>query len=247
MTAQAQLVLDARAATGRSVQVIKPFMHSSSRLQAFSADSRGKVTLSMFLLDSWSCFYPHAPLSSPSFLLFTNVLLPFFPLPQLSHHSHYFPPSFTLCNSVSLQDITTLHSATPFYMPPWCCSITSSHSDAKEGMRSMDGCPDLQLNTDPLRFAKPRSSSPLGDANRSESDFDRLRVSPRSAGLTLSGAADAAETLPKSCMSALDFWFSLVELGSGTLSAIVLELHVAPPWSSVSCSIPKVPEVIRSF
>lgn len=34
MTAQAQLVLDARAATGRSVQVIKPFMHSSTRLQA---------------------------------------------------------------------------------------------------------------------------------------------------------------------------------------------------------------------
>lgn len=52
MTAQAQLVLDARAATGRSVQVIKPFMHSSTRPQAFSANSLGKVTLSLLLLDS---------------------------------------------------------------------------------------------------------------------------------------------------------------------------------------------------
>lgn len=44
MTAQAQLVLDARAATGRSVQVIKPFMHSSAHPQAFYASSLYKVT-----------------------------------------------------------------------------------------------------------------------------------------------------------------------------------------------------------
>ena len=44
MTAQAQLVLDARAAAGRSVQVIKPFMHSSTHPQAFYANSRGEVT-----------------------------------------------------------------------------------------------------------------------------------------------------------------------------------------------------------
>lgn len=45
MTAQAQLVLDSRAATGRSVQVIKPFMHSSTHPQAFYVNSLCKVTL----------------------------------------------------------------------------------------------------------------------------------------------------------------------------------------------------------
>lgn len=44
MTAQAQLVLNARAATGRSVQVIKPFMHSSTHPQAFYINSLCKVT-----------------------------------------------------------------------------------------------------------------------------------------------------------------------------------------------------------
>lgn len=44
MTAQAQLALDARAATGRSVQVIKPFMHSSTHPQAFYASSLGEAT-----------------------------------------------------------------------------------------------------------------------------------------------------------------------------------------------------------
>lgn len=50
MTAQAQLVLDARAATGRSAQVIKPCMHRSNRPEAFSADRMGKVTLALLLL-----------------------------------------------------------------------------------------------------------------------------------------------------------------------------------------------------
>lgn len=44
MTAQAQLVLDAKVATGRSVQVIKPFMHSSTHLSAFYVNSLCKVT-----------------------------------------------------------------------------------------------------------------------------------------------------------------------------------------------------------
>lgn len=44
MTAQAQLVSEAGAAAGRSEQVIKPFMHSSTHPQAFYANSLGKVT-----------------------------------------------------------------------------------------------------------------------------------------------------------------------------------------------------------
>lgn len=44
MTAQAQLVLDARAAMGRSVQVIKPFKHSSTHPQAFYANSPDELT-----------------------------------------------------------------------------------------------------------------------------------------------------------------------------------------------------------
>lgn len=99
MTAQAQLVLDARAATGRSVQVIKPFMHSSTRPQAFSANSLGKVTLSLLLLDSWSlslrCLRsPPLPSFLPSFLYhemhcLARSHLSFFTLIQ-SYFSYWF-------------------------------------------------------------------------------------------------------------------------------------------------------------
>lgn len=71
MTAQVQLVLDARAATGRSVQVIKPFMHSSSHPQALCASSLGNVTtvyhcfcwtplIALILLPPL-CFHPSFP------------------------------------------------------------------------------------------------------------------------------------------------------------------------------------------
>ncbi|TNN47851.1 hypothetical protein EYF80_041945 [Liparis tanakae] len=60
-------------------------------------------------------------------------------------------------------------------------SITSSHSEAKEGMHSVDGRPAApQSDADPQRPAGPPSSSPGGDANKSESDLDKLRVRPRS-------------------------------------------------------------------
>ncbi|MED6257960.1 hypothetical protein ATANTOWER_001054 [Ataeniobius toweri] len=169
MTAHAQLVLDARAATGRSVQVIKPFMHSSTRPQAFSADSLATHSKVPFSLTS------------------TPYCL--------------FPQPKSLC-------------------------ITSSHSDAKEGMRSIDGFPELQLATDPLRFARPPSSSPTGDDNKSESDFDKLRSSPRSAGLTLITVADSDETLLPSGTSVFGFCITLVVL-SGMQSAIVVGLQSA--------------------
>lgn len=72
MTAQAQLVLDARAATGRSVQVIKPFMHSSTHPQAFYINSLCKVTpvhhCTLIALILLSCT-PSIPLSSGISLL----------------------------------------------------------------------------------------------------------------------------------------------------------------------------------
>lgn len=90
-------------------------------------------------------------------------------------------------------------------------------------MRSVDGCPDLQLDTDPVRPAKPPSSSPCGDASKSESDFDRLRMSPRSVGLDLKAAtgADSAEAPLESITSAFE------EFSPGAHSAIVLELKLS--------------------
>lgn len=83
MTAQAQLVLDARAATGRTGQVIKPFMHSSTHPQAFYISSLCKVTpvhhctqIALILL---SCS-PLIPLSSGISL--PTVYFPSFPLPN---------------------------------------------------------------------------------------------------------------------------------------------------------------------
>ncbi len=104
MTAQAQLVLDARAATGRSVQVIKPFMHSSTQPQAFSANSLGKVT-TVYHCFCWTPDRSLPPLLSPSHFLppflslemccFTQIPFLFLYLanPQLhllsaSHFSH---------------------------------------------------------------------------------------------------------------------------------------------------------------
>lgn len=87
----------------------------------------------------------------------------------------------------------------------------------------MDGCPELQLDTDPLRPARPPpSSSPGGDANKSESDLDKLRISPRSEGLTLTAAtaADSAETSHVSLLSV--FPGSWITLASWMLSAIVM-------------------------
>lgn len=153
-----------------------------------------------------------------------------------------FSHTFTLPKTLSLKDVNALYlkacpclnpeSATPsvlFTLPlvshPQSSRITSSHSEAKEGMRSMDGCPELQLETGPLRPARFPSSSLSGDANKSESDLDKLRVSPRSAGLTLTAAADAdsAETSLESLMSAFGFWITLTQLAS----AIILELPSA--------------------
>lgn len=90
-------------------------------------------------------------------------------------------------------------------------------------MRSVDGCPDLQLDTDPVRPARPPSSSPCGDASKSESDFDRLRMSPRSVGLDLKAAtgADSAEAPLESITSAFE------EFSPGAHSAIVLELKLS--------------------
>ena len=246
MTAQAQLVLDARAATGRSVQVIKPFMHSSTRPQAVSADSLGEVTLSLLLLDSWSlscCFSPFLPSFLPSLLPSLSPFpwnelphpLPFFFFllfhanPQLL--SSFLTHSHALAHSLlrTWKPRPCLHSESttppalctlPLVSHPRSASITSSHSEAKEGMRSMDGRPELQLDTDPLRPARPPSSSPSGDANKSESDLDKLRISPRSAGLTLTDTADAGSLL-ESLLSAFGFWINLAGLASGVLCAIV--------------------------
>lgn len=84
MTAQAQLVLDARAAAGRSVQVIKPFMHSSTQPQASYANSRGEVT-TVYHCFCWTPERSHTPLS-----LFLPSFLP--PSPEMSCFapSHFF-------------------------------------------------------------------------------------------------------------------------------------------------------------
>lgn len=85
MTAQAQLVLDARAATGRSVQVIKPFMHPSTHPQAFYINSLCKVTpvhhCTLIALILLSCT-PSILLSSGISLL--TVFFLFSPNPHLN-------------------------------------------------------------------------------------------------------------------------------------------------------------------
>lgn len=94
MTAQAQLVLDARAATGRSVQVIKPFMHSSTHPQAFYINSLCKVTpvhhCTLIALILLSCT-PSIPLSSGISLL---TVFSFFPSLILTYIAD--PSSFLL-------------------------------------------------------------------------------------------------------------------------------------------------------
>ena len=112
MTAQAQLVLDARAATGRSVQVIKPFMHSSTRPQAFSASILSKVTLLLLLLDSRSycCFCsPSLPSSfmkcAAPLCLFSSLILCF-----LSYCSSFFTHAHSLTHFLLT---TRTHSKVP--------------------------------------------------------------------------------------------------------------------------------------
>lgn len=176
----------------------------------------------------------------PSFLSVLSCArcLPFFLInPRLYLLSaSLFSYTFTLANTLTSKDSTTLYlkvcttpsvlCTLPLVSHPQRVSITSSHSEAKEGMRSMDGCPDLQLDTDPLRPARPPSSSPSGDANKSESDLDRLRVRPRSAGLALK-AATGAETSLEPLASASGLWSTSAELASGAQSAIVVELPSA--------------------
>lgn len=91
MTAQAQLVLDARAATGRSVQVIKPFMHSSPHPQASYANSLGKVT-TVYRCFCWTLIALILLPCSPSSFL-PSLLLPF-SLPKCPASPH--PMSFFL-------------------------------------------------------------------------------------------------------------------------------------------------------
>lgn len=210
MTAQDQLVLDARAATGRSVQVIKPFMHSSTHPQAFCASRLGKATIVYY------CFCWTLISLLPSFLPVLSCIrcLSFFLINPWLYllSASLFSNTFTLANTLTSKDSATLDlkvcptpsvlCTLPLVSHPQRVSITSSHSEAKEGMRSMDGCPDLQLDTDPLRPVRPPSSSPSGDANKSESDLDKLRVRPRSAGLALN-AATGADTSLESLLSAL--------------------------------------------
>lgn len=123
--------------------------------------------------------------------------------------------------------------ALPLVSLPLSWSITSSHSEANDGMRSMRW-PERQLDTDPLRPASPPSSSPpKGDANKSESDLDKLRISPRSAGLALTAATDvgSVETSLGLSMSASRSW---ITVASCLHSAIVLELQNCSSGSSVS-------------
>lgn len=219
MTAQAQLVLDARAATGRSVQVIKPFMHSSTRPQAFSANSLGKVTPSLLRPDSRSLSHccPDSP-PRPSCSLPNRAAVP---VPITFSSSPLtvgrFSYSAYVSNVHASQDPEPVRSlgATPSAPPhprfpsPELEYGTSSHSEAKDGMRSAGGRPDLQVKT------------PSPSPNKSESDLDKLRVGPRSAALPLP-AADSAETFGGSLTSALGFWIPL----KGFASAIIC----SGPW-----------------
>lgn len=123
MTAQAQLVLDARAATGRSVQVIKPFMHSSTHPQAFYINSLCKVTpvhhctpIALILL---SCT-PLIRLSSGIFFHSVFFLFPLITLKLLTR------PLFKIAYSLELKgDLSHLvrtlinikHSPTYSYHP----------------------------------------------------------------------------------------------------------------------------------
>lgn len=78
MTARGQLVLDVMAATGRSVQVIKPFMHSSTRLQAPYADSRAKVPTHRIFC--WASFFllSFLPFSRLAQIVAPLLFFPFF-------------------------------------------------------------------------------------------------------------------------------------------------------------------------
>lgn len=126
MTAQAQLVLDAKAAMGRSVQVIKPFKHSSTHPQAFYANSLDELTtvyhcfcwtLIALILPPLRLFLPPflslslSLKNSRPFLRPLSVLL----LRQSSVTSlrtfclFIFPSyTFTLAYACSLKDISTL-------------------------------------------------------------------------------------------------------------------------------------------
>ncbi|TNN73185.1 hypothetical protein EYF80_016671 [Liparis tanakae] len=66
--------------------------------------------------------------------------------------------------------------------PERVLTLTSSHSEVKEGDFSSLFLPVLQLETDSLRFPSPPSSSLGGDTSKSESDLERLRASFRSPG-----------------------------------------------------------------
>lgn len=103
MTAQAQLVLDARAATGRSVQVIKPFMHSSTHPQALCASRLGKVT-TVYHCFCWTLISLLPPFLS---VLSRPWCLPFFLInPRLYLLSaSLFPYTFTLANTLTLRTV----------------------------------------------------------------------------------------------------------------------------------------------
>lgn len=95
MTAQAQLVLDARAAMGRSVQVIKPFKHSSTHPQAFYANSLDELT-TVYHCFCWTLIaliLPPLRLFLPSSLLSFLSLSLKYPACSCAHC-----PSFFLAN-----------------------------------------------------------------------------------------------------------------------------------------------------
>lgn len=106
MTAQAQLVLDARAAVGRSVQVIKPFKHSSTHRHSMPAAWMNLLQSITASVGPWSLSgccplrlpFPPAPLPVPFLKIYRLSFFHLFLSPSLilSYISSHISFSFFL-------------------------------------------------------------------------------------------------------------------------------------------------------
>lgn len=100
-------------------------------------------------------------------------------------------------------------------------SLTSSHSEAKDGDFSSLFFPVLQFESDSLRL--PMASSSVGEqVRRSESDLDKLRLSLSSAlgllpGWALPTALSPSSSAPPGCCST---WGVTTVSGSARLTCV---------------------------
>ncbi len=105
-------------------------------------------------------------------------------------------------------------------------ALTSSHSEANEGICSISFLSAAQLDRDSLRPPRGSSSSQWGEASRSESDLERLRANFRCPGGFLKAWCDGSDD------PSLSVWSGRAWASGAGLDIPGLAFVGLPVWNS---------------